>query len=202
LQSDDYFEKHPCYDGLKDVFPGELNLIKSFMPLSPDMNVVVIGCGYGRETAHIAPLVRRVYGIDVSKIILDKAASYLSQRSISNFVPLLVDHYKDDIPDSNIDLIFSIVVMQHLTRDLVVDYFSTLSRKLKVGGSMLVQFLEEIDGPIKDAELRLYEPSVSWSIPEIAKLCQSCSLNFASRSIMATDIALWHWLHARRVGSR
>src|ERR1700683_3774676 len=104
LQREGYFEKHPCYRGLTDVHPAaEVDLIKSFLPLSADMDVVVIGCGYGRESAHVAPLVRRLFGIDVSDVILDKAVAYLSQQSVFNFVPVRADCYKETIPDGAVD---------------------------------------------------------------------------------------------------
>jgi cyclopropane fatty-acyl-phospholipid synthase-like methyltransferase len=73
--------------------------------------------------------VKHVYGIDMSSVILAKAVRHLAERSIINFTPILADRYKTDIPDG-IDLVFSIVVMQHLTRDLVADYFGSLAKNL------------------------------------------------------------------------
>jgi len=92
-------------------------IINRFHPLAPDSKVVAIGCGYGRETLKITPIVNRMYGIDVSKKILDKAVNFLGTRNVHNFTPVLADNYKMAIPDS-IDVVLSIVVMQRLTRDL------------------------------------------------------------------------------------
>jgi len=196
LQDEGYFENHP-YRELKND-RGELAAIEAFHPLTADMNVVVIGCGYGRDTTLIAPRVKQVYGIDVSTVILKKAVSYLTERSITNFTPVLADRYKTDIPDG-IDLVFSIVVMQHLTRDLVADYFASLANKLKSGGAMLIQFIEDCgEWKQTDAELRAYEPSVTWTLPEIAALCRACGLTFDARSVQPTDTCLWHWVYARR----
>ena len=197
LQDADYFEKHPCYNGLVDMGDSECHVIEWFLPFSKDMNVVVIGCGYGRETAHLAQRVAHVYGIDVSPTILAKAVHYLGEKGITNFTPVEAENYRQMIPH-DIDLVFSIVVMQHLTRDLVRDYFSGLGFLLKPRGRMVIQFLEET-APYRqsEAELRAYEPSVSWTIPEIVELCRGAGLRMElARSYLATETALWHWISA------
>ena len=101
--------------------------------------VVVIGCGYGRETAHIAPHVEHVYGVEVSDLILEKAVRYLAGRNIANFTPVLAERYASDIP-AGIDLVFSVACMQFITRDLVFDYFATLARKLTRQESAIAMF--------------------------------------------------------------
>lgn len=195
LQNDDYFENHPCYKGLVDMGDYECRLIESFLPLSPEMTVAVIGCGYGRETAHIAKRVRHVYGIDVSERILDKATSYLKAAEINNFTPVLAEKYHTEIPDG-IDLVFSIVVMQHLTRDLVRDYFRTLGRKLSADGRLLVQFVQVREADT-DADVdveKVIEPSISWTTFQILDLVRESNLKLLQiQSIVATDVALWHW---------
>ena len=194
LQENDYFEKHPCYNGLRDFDASTCILIEKYCtPLERDMNVVVIGCGYGRDTAHIAPRVRHVWGIDVSPTILGKAETYLRERGIDNFSPVLADDYGSAIPDG-IDLVFSIVVMQHLTRDLVRDYFRTLGRKLAPSGRMLVQFVEDFLAMHEDAELRPYEPSISWTSRQLLELAEETGVKFLElRTYQATPTALWHW---------
>ena len=157
-------------------------------------------CGYGRETLKLAPLVGTVYGIDVSDEILVKASQFLGQNGITNFVPVEYDRYRSAVPD-DLDLVFSIVVMQHLTRNLVVEYFTVLGSKLKPGGSVIVQFLEELfDGvELFDAELKKHEPSVSWTLRQIARLSEQSELEFVqTRTLKVTPSALWHWIHFRR----
>src|SRR3974390_1425928 len=51
LQSEDYFERHPCYKGISEFGGDEaVQAINWFLPLRPDMKIAVIGCGYGRES--------------------------------------------------------------------------------------------------------------------------------------------------------
>jgi SAM-dependent methyltransferase len=200
LHEHDYFETHPSYNGLRD-FGGhnEIAAVEMFTRFAPSMRVVVIGCGYGRETAHIAPRVAHVYGIEVSDVILDKAVRYLAGRGVANFTPVLAERYGTDIP-AGIDLVFSVACMQFVTRDLVLDYFSTLARKLTTSGQFIVQFAEELepDASNLDAELRVYEPAVSWTLPQLFELARRSGLRF--REVRTYPIAevtparLWHWV--------
>jgi len=202
LQSDGYFEKHPCYKGISD-FGGQeaVQAIEWFAPLRADMKIAVIGCGYGRETLKLAPRVERVYGIDVSETILDKAVVYLSERNITNFTPVLAESFAQTIP-AGLDLVFSIVVMQHLTRDLVRNYFVELGNKLVPGGGFVVQFLDEASvnyGATDAPEKSGGEPSISWSPWQLVELSRAAKLNLVEiRTQLVTDTALWHWAYLRK----
>jgi SAM-dependent methyltransferase len=199
LQSEDYFEKHPCYKGISDFGGGEaVQAINWFLPLRPDMKIAIIGCGYGRESLKLAPLVDHVYGIDVSETILKKAVGYLSERGIRNFTPVLAESFVQTMP-SGLDVVFSIVVMQHLTRDLVRNYFVELGRKLKPGGGFVVQFLDEagVDYRSTDApENSGGEPSISWSPWQLVELSRTAGLKLVEiRTQLVTEAALWHWAY-------
>jgi cyclopropane fatty-acyl-phospholipid synthase-like methyltransferase len=202
LQRAGYFHHHPLYRTPSDELIGpdgnDVYMIESFLPLRRDMKVVVIGCGYGRESAEIAPRVAHVWGIDVADETLALASDFLTERGVSNFTPVHVDRYKGEIP-AEIDLVYSMVVMQHLTRDLVVEYFEALSGKLLPGGSFLVQFVEDHNSERQyDADLKVYEPSVSWTSKEISSLCQSCGLRVNILTLKVTPTASWHWAHATK----
>lgn len=200
MQDEGYFDAHPHYQGHKEQNMAEIGMVESFRPLTPDMTMAVIGCGYGRESVAFAQRVKHVYGIDVNDVILDKAVAYVRNAGISNFTPVLADRYKDDLP-SDLDLVFSIVVMQHLTKDLVIDYFENLASKLKPGGGFVVQFFEDLLPGNKqtDAALELYEPSVSWTIEELNDLCLRAGLETVEiRTTPVSPIAVWHLVHFRR----
>ena len=202
LQGEGYFENHPCYKGITDFSGHEaVQAIQWFIPIRNDMRVAVVGCGYGRETLRLAPLVNHVYGIDVSETILKKAVSYLSERHVNNFTPVLAEKFVQDIPEG-IDLVFSIVVMQHLTRDLARNYFVELARKLAPGGGFVVQFLDvetedyrASDAPVEGGG----EPSVHWSPWQLVELSRLAGLKFVEiRTQLVTDVALWHWVYFRK----
>jgi SAM-dependent methyltransferase len=195
MQEEGYFEHHSWYgemhNGL-ELFGTDLDLINHYIKLTQDMKVVVIGCGYGRESVLIAPHVSHVFGIDVSRIILRKAEEFVEQHGIKNFTPVLAERWVLDIP-SSIDFVYEIVVFQHLTKDLVRQYIAGLAEKLSPTGKYLCQFLEDRVGS-NDAELRVHEPRVTWTHGEIEELIGECGLTkFAIDEEAVSDGAKWHW---------
>ena len=198
MQEEEYFEKHPCFKNFTTVGHETIPAIEYFTKLEPHYKVVIIGCGYGREVLQIAPHVEYVYGIDVSHTILQKAVKVTSENGVYNFIPILADRYKNDIL-SGIDLVYSVVTMQHLTRDLVYDYFHALSEKLNKDGMMVVQFLERVDDKGLDAELRVYEPSVTWKKEQIAELAEKCGLSLVIRTVKIKAGIFHHWGCFRKI---
>lgn len=195
IQEQGYFENHPCYgrehSGLV-LFGNDDQTIRDYTPLTSDMNVVVIGCGYGRESTLIAPHVKHVYGIDVSDLILDKARAFTASHGIDNFTAVHAELWQQEIPDG-IDLVYTMVVFQHLTRDLVKAYISGLADKLTRNGRMLCQFCESRYGT-HDAALTVHEPNVNWTTDEIRELLSECGLQlYRLDSGQVAEESAWHW---------
>ncbi|NCC84158.1 MAG: glycosyltransferase [Clostridia bacterium] len=202
MQDNDYFERHNVYldesKRLKD-FGDDLAWIERRRPLDPSMRVAVIGCGYGRETAMIAPRVAHVWGIDVSPRILEKCRRRLRSKGINNVTMVQADSWKTVIPN-RLDFVYCITVFQHLTRDLVEDYLCGLGRKLTPGGQFLCQFAELKDGT-HDARLEVYEPSVLWTVPEIEAVIRNAGLTLFDIETQRVGGGLWHWAHFGQPGA-
>lgn len=192
MQEKGYFEKHPYFKEFTSASMEAVGAIEYFVKLEEHHKVLIIGCGYGRETLQIAPHVQWVWGIDVSEKILKKARQVTSRRKIKNFTTILVDNYKQQVP-SDIDIIYSIVVMQHLTRDLVYDYFHTLPRRLSPSGKMVVQFLEKLTDVYYDADIRVYEPQVTWTKDHIREMAETCGLTLQIRTVTINKEVFHHW---------
>jgi len=92
-----------------------------------------------------------------------------------------------------VDIIYSVVTMQHLTRDLVYDYFTKLKGKLSPNGMMIIQFLDRYGEDDPDAELKVYEPSVIWRKERIEELASSCKLNLTIKTQKIRDNIVHHW---------
>jgi cyclopropane fatty-acyl-phospholipid synthase-like methyltransferase len=202
-----YFDRHPIYEGLRDFSLNDYGgydaqqALSLFGALGADRKVAVIGCGYGRETLQFAPHVRHVWGIDVTEKLLARTRQYLAEHGVHNFTPVLAASYDRDLP-GDLDVVFSVVVMQHLTRALVREYFSNLKNHLADGGVFVVQFLEELYEGVeeRDAELRVYEPSISWTVGQLAQLALDTGLRFNEvRTQMLGPKTLWHWAHFSKV---
>ncbi|MEZ0369487.1 MAG: class I SAM-dependent methyltransferase [Candidatus Sericytochromatia bacterium] len=201
MQETGYFDAHAHYQTNQGLLQGgsDLDLIARYTQLEPSDKVAVIGCGYGRETLLIAPLVEKIWGIDVNAKILTQASDFLSERGIGNFVPVLAEHWHADIPD-DLDLAYAYTVFQHLTKHLVEDYVLGMAQKLRPGGNLVCQFMHSHTGT-HDAALTNYEPHVSWTRPEIDKLAAKAGLELASldeQLVVEDEQIFWYILHARK----
>lgn len=198
IQDRGYFENHPAYSGMREFGSDEgLAAIEMFRPLAATDKVVVIGCGYGRESQGIAKRCANVWGIDVTVGILRKAVDYLAERGVRNFTPVLASHYERNIP-TGIDVVFSLVVMQHLPPNFVEQYFLILSAKLKPAGAFIVQFIEDLAGEEGSQAIPsdVGEPSVSWTCRQLVGLADKSGLIVNEvRTIRVAEQTLWHWIY-------
>jgi SAM-dependent methyltransferase len=178
LQERDYFGGHPCYhraDGSLNTDADDDRTLSRYLKLEDKRRVAVIGCGFGREVAVIAPKVGHVWGIDVTPGILDKAQAFLAERGVANFTPVLAERWKEDLP-ADLDLVYSVIVFQHLTRDLVRDYILNLPGKLGPTGEVVCQFADLVYGTPDVDRDEPHEPSVRWGQADIEALVAASGL--------------------------
>jgi cyclopropane fatty-acyl-phospholipid synthase-like methyltransferase len=196
-----YYDTHPNYIKKDSRVDGDLAVIASFL-LRQDWNVAVIGAGYGRETALIAPSVRKVFAIDVRET-LPHLRAFLGKRKISNVVEVDAEDWRAGIQEDGrvipIDFVYSLVTFQHLTRDLVRDYIYGFHPLLIPGGVFLAQFSESPTGT-SDADERAVEPNVRWTREEISELIRGAGYSWLQiRTISgiggtrAKKPWIWHW---------
>lgn len=92
----------------------ESNAILSALKLVRDDVVLDAGCGTGRFTLLVAPLVRRVFGIDHSatsiQILKDKA----DVKGITNIIATVGDITELQLESASVDKVMSVGVIQHI----------------------------------------------------------------------------------------
>jgi cyclopropane fatty-acyl-phospholipid synthase-like methyltransferase len=200
-----YFKSHKFYFGALYDGGFDLGTIPKYFKLEKGMTALVIGAGYGRETAVIAPAISMVYCIDVeSETLLKQRAAFLqATKGITNYVNL---SYQDgwEIWLPSIDFAYSFTVFQHITRDITMDYFRIVADKLKPAGRFLAQFCQGLQSGTKDVVPGLvYEPQVNWTIEDIQAAAAAVGLKIYSLHTMpkmtqAKKKFLWHWMLAGR----
>lgn len=107
--------------------------------VTSDSVVMDFGCGMGRVSKYVAPMCKVLWAVDASSVMLDLARKRLSgldnvryARSRDTVVP--------DVESASVDVIFSLLVLQHMERE---DAFRTLKefhRLLRPQGVLLVNF--------------------------------------------------------------
>ena len=96
------------------------------------------GCGIGRVAKYLAPQCRILYAADVSSAMLGKAHTYLAGQH--NIVFTKISETRLPYRDGFFDTIFSLLVLQHMTREDAYLYLQEFQRTLKAGGKCIVQF--------------------------------------------------------------
>lgn len=108
------------------------------MHLQPkrDWSVLEIGCGLGRLTRTLSGMFDRVVGVDVSSEMVARARQLTPGLDVREVNGVNLREFSDQ----SFDLVFSILVLQHLpSQSTVLSYISEMSRVLKPGGRALFQ---------------------------------------------------------------
>lgn len=97
------------------------------------------GCGVGRITRHLAERFERVFAYDISLPHLQCAGDYLKKENVSN---VALSHLKrvSDIQNlPNVDVAFSMIVLQHNPPPVIAFIIEALIRSLNPGGVAFFQ---------------------------------------------------------------
>ncbi|MHC4942580.1 MAG: class I SAM-dependent methyltransferase [Planctomycetota bacterium] len=107
--------------------------------IHPEDTVLELGCGIGRIVKHLAPLCKKIYGVDISKEMLAHAARWLEGQ---DNVALVHCNGKDlsALEDDLIDFVYSLLVLQHMDKNDAFVYLKEIFRILKDGGRALLNF--------------------------------------------------------------
>jgi SAM-dependent methyltransferase len=102
------------------------------------------GCGVGRLTRALAPHFRHCYGVDVSAPMIDAARKLNTAFPNCEFV-LNADPDLRMFSRGHFDLIYSVLVLQHLpTRTAIAAYVADFARVLAPGGLLVCQIPSHI----------------------------------------------------------
>lgn len=166
-----YFEGHRHYKTFEPVVYERVPFLHQFVQPKPNDIVLEIGCGYGRLMYTLAPLVRRIYGIDIHQAPLKKAQELLG--GFDNVGISLYDGSHFPYTDDIFTLVYAMDMMQHVPREAVSHYVEEGLRVLCPGGRLLFQFPEfgKIKSRQKDIDLTtMREQTVPWTGAELIAL--------------------------------
>lgn len=157
-----YFYREPCYQELShaDFTEREFERNRTTrerlgrLVLEPYLNahqvVLDYGCGPGFLVRYAAGLTKTVYGVDISRGVIECARIINGAPNVS----FLHTANMADLGDATIDLAYSIAVAQHLTDSVLERVFDILHRKLKPGGRLLLHVVLDAEGWRTEEEWR------------------------------------------------
>lgn len=120
--------------------------------LRPDATALDLGCGIGRVALHVAPRCRALWAVDASPLMLRYArrrlaghanVRYARSRGVS--VP--------DVPASSVDLLYSLLTLQHLEREDAFLLLQDARRMLRPDGTAYFTFPNLLSDTYLDAFL-------------------------------------------------
>lgn len=114
-----------------------------------------IGCGAGRLTCGLAKRFKKVFGLDVSTVMVDKATQMVADQGYSNVTLWPGDGVTlQPQKDNSIDVVYSCIVFQHIPNvDLQLGYLEEVARILKPGGLFVISLYND---------LRDYQEKLGW----------------------------------------
>jgi len=118
---------------LGDEWGGTRSFVQAFAAIArPADSCLEIGCGGGKVTGRIRPLVRSLMATDVSEGILAEA-----QRNTANLGPIefvAEQGHGGGLPDGTFDIVASHDVFESFDFDELIEYCRNVARALRPGG--------------------------------------------------------------------
>lgn len=106
------------------------------IPLTKDSSILEIGNGYGRQLSQFLKITDKVYGVDISKSSIELARKHCPEAILTDFdgsnLPFLREQF---------DLVTSVFVMQHTSKENVKQLLNESFRVLNKDGYFLHEFL-------------------------------------------------------------
>jgi 2-polyprenyl-3-methyl-5-hydroxy-6-metoxy-1,4-benzoquinol methylase len=111
-------------------------LIKRYLPKSRDANILDIGCGYGffLDACHRAGY-KNLTGVDGISQCVTFAKEQLNLRVVNDDIL----HYLSEIKDGTFDTVTAFDVIEHFSKQEVLEIFSLVYSKLKKDGLFIIQ---------------------------------------------------------------
>ncbi len=120
--------------GLSKVVESVLSKIKA----DPNAIAVDLGTGTGQLAIPIAPLVREVWAVDISKSMLDLLVDNAAAKGISNIKPIVSPIETLDFPPASVDLVVTNYVLHHLLDSDKQATIAHIYQWLKPGGYLVI----------------------------------------------------------------
>jgi SAM-dependent methyltransferase len=125
--------------GQADLLRLEAWLRRNSLELNPDAVCAEYGCGVGRLTQWLATRFRHVLAFDISEPHLEAARERLGRQGIKNVDFVLVRGSADLRMLAEVDLFYSVIVLQHNPPPIMTDILAGAFAGLKNGGCCLFQ---------------------------------------------------------------
>jgi SAM-dependent methyltransferase len=182
--------------------------------LAPDAIVLEIACGVGRISRLVAPHCGRLYCADILPDALNEAKA--ASAHLTNVSFHQTNGYDlHEFEAGMFDAVFSFTSFFHFDLELVLQYFSEITRVLKAGGVAVIEFKKLSEQPELDqlvtkiashGGIEAYEAMLDkWryvSIEMLELLCRHCGLEIIDDNVTRFTFRKPASAHASRAALR
>ncbi len=116
----------------------ESGLIKQVLDLKAHQTVVEIGCGTGGLTIHLARCCNRLYGLDVSKTMLDYARKKAEDANVKNITFQQGGFLTHGREDASVDAVVTNAALHHLPDFWKMAALLKINRMMKAEGRLFL----------------------------------------------------------------
>ncbi len=170
------WDESSFYDSGQAEVDSLMKVIADVYPELKKESALDFGCGLGRLTFALSQHFRRVTGIDISKKMIERAATNHRNSDRVNFV-LNESRFLTGVPSDSVDFLLSLIVLQHIPKKYIKGYLGEFLRVTKPGGLIVFQIpTRRIRGEKK--ELYWEGRPLNWDSPSLGKLCYRASVRF------------------------
>lgn len=117
------------------------------VPLHPTMRVMDFGAGTGLVCSQVAPLVEKIYAVDISAAMLEKLAA---KPELQGKVEPICQNILEKPLGKKVDLIMSAMAMHHV--ESTERLFQVFADHLESGGMLALADLDKEDGSFHPAD--------------------------------------------------
>ena len=167
-------------------------LILDGIELQPLAEALEIGCGVGRLLIPLSKRVARARGVDISRVMIDKAQDYCA--GIPNIAARVTEGGLDEFAESSLDFVYSFIVFQHVPDKAAVErYVRESHRILRPGGI----FRFQVDGRWRSRAHRRADTydGVVYSPDQLQALLAASKFELLEQWGEETH---YHWITARK----
>jgi SAM-dependent methyltransferase len=110
-----------------------LSLTRQFLGNPNRLSILDVGCGIGITDFYLTAKYKKVYGIDLSRGVVKKAAALNPQVSYKSYEGKRLPY-----SNNSMDVTFAICVMHHVVREELAQFCKEMMRVTKKGGLVIV----------------------------------------------------------------
>jgi len=134
---------------LEEAQTAKHELVAQKLALEPGMRLLDVGCGWGGMVMHAAAEHGvKALGVTLSRNQAEWAQAEIVRRGLSDLAEVRHLDYRD-APESEFDAISSIGLTEHIGKDQLPGYFSSLYERLRPGGRLLNHCITQPRNPME-----------------------------------------------------